>query len=227
MIKVLVVDDDFMVAKVHSGFVQRVPGFEVVGRAHTGREALQTVRNLRPDLVLLDIYLPDVSGLDVLRQLRESGARVDVLAVTAARDVDTIRTAAHGGVVHYLIKPFGFEALRDALERYAHGRARLHSADEVAQEDVDRIFGVLATTPARLPKGLTSQTADLVEQAMRDADRDLSAEECAQLIGLSRVSARRYLEHFVATGHAEVGLRYGIAGRPQRRYRWTGAAPQR
>ncbi|MEO3925603.1 response regulator [Micromonosporaceae bacterium B7E4] len=222
MIRVLVVDDDFMVARVQRGFVERTPGFSVVGVAHTGAEALDAVHRLRPDLVLLDIYLPDLSGLEVLRRLREGEVVVDVLAVTAARDVDTIRTALRGGVVHYLIKPFSSDALRDRLERYAAAQQRLAGSGEVAQEDVDRLFVALRPTPVELPKGLTQPTADLVATALRSTDGDLSATECADRVGLSRVSTRRYLEHFVGAGKAGVSLRYGSAGRPERRYRWTG-----
>jgi len=225
MIRVLVVDDDFMVAKVHCGHVARVPGFAVAGVAHTGADALAAVERLRPDLVLLDIYLPDISGLEVLRRLREGAVPVDALAVTAARDVESIRTALRGGVVHYLIKPFTFDTLRDRLERYAAGQRRLAGGVDVAQDDVDRLFGALRAGRASLPKGLTPPTAELVASVLRRADGDLSAAECAVQAGLSRVSTRRYLEYFVATGTADVRLRYGSAGRPERRYHWTGGRP--
>lgn len=220
MIKVLVVDDDFMVARVHHGYVERVPGFVVVGTARTGAEALAAVAGDRPHLVLLDIYLPDMSGLEVLRRLRESAEPVDVLAVTAARDAGTVRTALQGGVVHYLIKPFTADVLRERLERYAAAHRQLAGAGEVVQDDVDWLFGTLRPARASLPKGLAPPTAELVGEALRAADLDLSAAECAQQAGLSRVSTRRYLEHFVSVGKAEVRLRYGFTGRPERRYRW-------
>ncbi|GID28604.1 response regulator [Paractinoplanes brasiliensis] len=222
MIRVLVVDDDFMVARIHRGYVDRVDGFTTVGTAHTGADALTQVASLRPDLVLLDIYLPDVSGLEVLRRLRSDGDGPDVLAVTAARDVQTVRTALHGGVVHYLLKPFTFDVLRDRLERYAAAYGRLADTTDVDQADVDDLFVALRATAAPLPKGLTADTSGLIADAMRATAGDLSAAECAERIGLSRVSTRRYLEHFVAAGKAEVRLRYGSAGRPQRRYRWIG-----
>jgi len=221
VILVLVVDDDFMVAKVHRGFVDRVPGFTTVGVAHTGTDALAQIAAVRPDLVLLDIYLPDITGLDVLRRLRESGdGGPDVLAVTAARDVSTVRSALRGGVVHYVLKPFGFDVLRDRLERYAAVHDRLALSADVGQPDVDQLFVTLRMSSAPMPKGLTADTSRLIADAMRDCPGDLSAEECAERIGLSRVSTRRYLEHFVTAGKAEVRLRYGSAGRPQRRYRW-------
>lgn len=220
MIRVLVVDDDFMVAQIHQGFVGRVPGFSVVGVAHTGAAALEEVARLEPDLVLLDIYLPDVSGLEVLRQLRESATPVDVLAVTAARDVNTIRTALRGGVVHYIIKPFSFDTLKDRLERYTAAVHRMTATDKAAQSDVDHLFGTLRPGDKVLPKGLTAATAELIVHVLRDSSTDLSASECAELAGLSRVSTRRYLEHLVQAGKAEVRRRYGGTGRPEHRYRW-------
>lgn len=220
MIKVLVVDDDFMVAKVHQGFVQRLPGFEVRAVAYSAAGALTAVEQVRPDLVLLDIYLPDRSGLEVLRQLREGDIPVDVLAITAARDVGTIRTALRGGVVSYLIKPFTFEVLRDRLERYAAAHRRLAVSGEVAQDDVDRLLGTLRPSRTTLPKGLAAPTAELIGRTLRTTTGDLSAAECAQRSGVARVTARRYLEYLVMAGKAEVSLRYGGSGRPERRYRW-------
>ncbi|GAA0523434.1 response regulator [Saccharopolyspora thermophila] len=228
MIRVLVVDDDFMVAKIHSGYVSRVAGFEVAGVAHTGADAVRAVEDLRPDLVLLDIYLPDVDGLSVLRQLRaSSGADPDVIVITAARDLDTVRGAIRGGALHYLIKPFSYEALRDRLEdfRALHRKlSELPGDSPAAQQDVDQLFGSRHRRAAPPPKGLASETAEIVERILRQATAaggDLSAAECADATELSRVSARKYLEHFVDSGRAEVRLRYGGTGRPERRYRWN------
>lgn len=226
MIRVLVVDDDFMVAKVHSGYVSRVDGFEVVGVAHTGNDAVVAADELRPDLVLLDIYLPDIDGMSVLRQLRgRPSADPDVIVITAARDLDTVRGAIHGGALHYLIKPFSYEALRERLESFRslhRTLADLPGDAPTAQQDVDRLFGT-RTRSATPPKGLSSETSRVVEDILRDrsaAGGDLSATECADATEISRVSARKYLEHFVESGRAEVRLRYGRTGRPERRYRW-------
>jgi response regulator of citrate/malate metabolism len=223
--RVVVVDDDFMVAKVHAAFVTRVPGFTIAGVAHSGADALRLVDDVAPDLVLLDIHLPDISGLDVLRLLRETHPEVDVLVISAAKEVETVRTALRGGVVNYLLKPFDQQSLRDRLQQYATAHGSLATAPSIAQSDLDRIFGGAARPRAdapagRLPKGLSPESAELVGRALRESDGELSATECAERTGLSRVSARRYLEHFTETGQAEVRLRYGTAGRPQRRYAW-------
>ncbi|MFF8644476.1 response regulator [Streptomyces sp. NPDC015345] len=228
MTRVLVVDDDFMVAKLHSRYVAAVAGCTVVGAAHTGAEALGAAERLRPDLVLLDVYLPDMDGLAVLRELRAAEERdpgrrpVDALFITAARDARIVRAALRAGALHYLIKPFNQAALQEQLRHVAAVRARLDGLGQARQEDVDQIFGARPPGSRELPKGLAAHTAELVEQTLREHPGGLSASECAAAGSLSRVSARRYLEFFVDTGRAEVTLRYGGTGRPERRYRWLG-----
>ncbi|GAB2848102.1 response regulator [Streptomyces deserti] len=226
-IDVLVVDDDFMVARVHRTFVERVEPFRVVGVASTGEQAITAVDELRPDLVLLDLYLPDLFGLDVIPRLRTAGHDCDVMVISAAREAETVRGAVRHGVVDYLLKPFEFQDLRTRLERYAAQRGRLRDTVVRSQADVDRVLagaaGAAAAVPV-LPKGMSVETAELIERTLREADGTLSATECANLTGVSRVSARRYLEYFHTIGSAEVSLRYGVAGRPERRYRFRGPA---
>ncbi|HEY8986263.1 MAG TPA: response regulator [Streptomyces sp.] len=218
-IDVLVVDDDFMVARVHRTFVERVPPFRVVGTAGTGEQAVTAVDALRPDLVLLDLYLPDVFGLDVIPRLRTAGHDCDIMVISAAREADTVRGAVRHGVVDYLLKPFDYEDLKPRLDRYAARRGRLLTTVVRGQADIDRALSAGAV-PSTLPKGLSTETADLVSRTLRDTNGTLSAAECAAATGISRVSARRYLEHFHTTGTADVSLRYGAAGRPERRYGW-------
>lgn len=225
MIRVLVVDDDFMVARIHVGFVDRVEGFEVVGVAHSGAEAQEAVERLRPDLLLLDLYLPDRFGLDLLADLRTGPAPCDAIVITAAKESESVKAAVRLGVADYVLKPFGFPDLEERLRRYAGQRSLLDRAEVVGQEDVDRVFLRAGTTAPPLPKGLSPETARLVEDALRETQETqetLSATEVAEAVGISRVSARRYLEHFATVGRAEVKLRYGSTGRPERRYRWTG-----
>ena len=221
MIRTLVVDDDFRVAELHCAYVDRVPGFQVVGRAHTGHEAIAEAEQLRPDLVLLDIYLPDMSGLEVLQRLREDERTpVDVIAVTAARDVESLRAAMRGGVVHYLIKPFLFLTFEEKLSSYAAARERMTRLANADQGDVDRIFGALRSVRAEtLPKGLSDATLELVMQALARSQSGLPAAAVAEQAGVSRVTARRYLDHLCQLGRAELTMRYGTPGRPEHRYR--------
>ncbi|HYP46626.1 MAG TPA: response regulator [Propionibacteriaceae bacterium] len=219
MISVLVVDDDFRVARIHSSFVSRTDGFEVVGVAHTGAEVLATVGDLRPDLILLDLYLPDVFGLDLVNRLRVAGVQADVMVISAADEFATVQQAVQLGVTSYLLKPFRLADLQQRLDDYRATRASSRSSTLRDQADVDRLFGRgHPSSPEQLPKGMSPETARLVMAAVAAHDGDCSASECAAEVGLSRVSARRYLEHFTALGLIEVRLRYGSAGRPERRY---------
>ena len=229
MIGVLIVDDDFMVAKVHAGFVAALDGFEVIGTAATGAQALEEIERLRPDLVLLDVYLPDMTGLEILRRLRAAGSRVDVIVISAARDVESIRGALHGGVLNYLVKPFARRTFETRLRDYAALREDLGDLEEAGQVDVDRVFGLSRGTvepPAPTPKGIAPETLQLVRETLAAAASDgLSATECSERTGLARVSARRYLEQLVAQQEAEVRQKYGTAGRPERRFTLRGQRP--
>ena len=169
---VLVVDDDFMVARIHTQFVERTEGFVVVGVANSGQAALDDIARLRPDLVLLDVHLPDMTGIDVLRRLRAAGDDVGVLMVTAAREADTVRAAAAGGAVHYLVKPFDYEDLQVRLESFRAAQLALSGSGAPGQDDIDAVFGAAGATPsppASLPKGLSPETADVVRDALRGA----------------------------------------------------------
>lgn len=224
--RVLVVDDDFAVAMLHRGFVEAHGGFTVAGVANNGAEALRLVDELEPDLVLLDIYLPDMTGLDVITAIRgrRGAQQVDIIAITAARELETVRAAMAGGVLHYLVKPFSAEVLRNRLDDYLRHRAELQRTSGVAgldQEQVDRLLGGRpGATRTPLPKGLSARTLDLVSEALAGSDGTASAQEVADRVGVSRVSARRYLEHLVERGQARLEPRYGGTGRPEHRYRW-------
>lgn len=224
---VLIVDDDVRVAHNHRELVESLPGFTVVGVVHTGAEALQAVRHHRPDLLLLDLFLPDRTGLQVLEELRAPVWRrevgvVDAVIITALRDMEHVRTAMALGALHYLIKPFPLRRLRDQLERYAAARKRMQTMSTVTQNDVDALFATMRPRASRsMPKGLTSATAERVAEALRAVEEDTSATELSEATGIARVTARRYLEHLCSEGRAELTLRYGQAGRPEHRYRWV------
>lgn len=217
--RVLVVDDDFMVARIHTRYLEGVAGFDVVDTVHTGAAALQVLSATSVDLMLLDIYLPDMTGIELLRRVRGEFPHVDVLIVTAARELETVREAMLGGALSYLIKPFDYGSLGERLEHFRRTRTMLGAGDQVEQHQVDQLFGVTGAkaAAAELPKGLSRESAEAV-RSLLTRDEAISATECAERVGLSRVSARRYLEYLEQNGTAEVSLKYGT-GRPERRYR--------
>lgn len=224
-VRTLVVDDDFRVARLHAAHTARTEGFEVVGEAHSAGQALDAVDRLRPDLVLMDVYLPDGDGLAVLRALMERPEPPDSIVVTAVRDLHTVRTAMQLGAVHYLIKPFGSAALQDRLTSYRMLRQRMAAcAEEAEQSDVDALFGLRSAAaatggrPERTTGGRQPLTQDVVREAVLSAPRATSAVEVARQVGISRATAQRYLSRLVQSGEVRLHLRYGTSGRPQHRY---------
>lgn len=218
---VLVVDDDFRVAAVHKGFVERVPGFRVVGVAHTAAAALEQATTLHPDVVLMDVYLPDGDGLQVLRLLQELPDPPTALVISAASDATAVKFAIQLGAAHYLVKPFGFRALADRLEAIRETHGRLHAWPlEPTQQDVDRLFQELHRSAdeqevdgTRLAPTLTSILSEI-----RASSGSLSASEVAQRIGISRATAQRYLAQLEQSQLVSMELRYGATGRPEHRY---------
>lgn len=224
MISVLVVEDDLVAADAHRLYVERVEGFTVAGVVHSAGDARRALPRMDVDLLLLDQYLPDGNGLDLCRSLRAEGRLVDVIMVTSARDLALVRAAVSSGVVQYLLKPFTFATLRDKLERYARFRRGVDRATQAEQTDVDHLFATLrGTEGARLPKGMSGPTLDAVVAALRTAADGLSAAAAADALGMSRVTARRYLEYLAEVGMAVRTPRYGQVGRPELRYQWAGA----
>ncbi|MBV1949832.1 response regulator [Streptomyces sp. BV129] len=228
MIDVLVVDDDFRVAEINARYVAKVPGFRVAARAHSAAQALAAVERGAVDLVLLDHYLPDQTGLELVHRMRQHGHGTDVIMITAASDVTTVQQAMRLGALHYLVKPFTFNALRGRLDSYAALRRtvdRVGGRGVTGQEQVDRIFGALRTAPAPsapgLPSGHSEPTSDLICGVLHGADHPLSAHEVASRTGLSRSTAQRYLRHLEQAGRLRLSLRYGDTGRPEHRYAWV------
>ena len=220
--RVLVVEDEPVALEAHAAYVGRVPGFAVAATAATSHEALRALQSTEVDVVLLDMNLPDRHGLDVIRAMRSGGHRADVIAVTSARDLEVVRAAVSLGVVQYLLKPFVFATLRDRLEAYRSYRAQLgHTTELSTQAEVDQVVaGVRTSTPAALPKGMGEDLLAKVTRALRDSGTGLSASELGELLGVSRVTARRYAEHLSDSRLAVRSQRYAGAGRPEVEYRW-------
>jgi Response regulator of citrate/malate metabolism len=219
---VLVVDDDYRVASVHVAFVERVPGFRVIGQAHAAADALELARSLHPDLVLMDIYLPDGDGLQVVRALLDTPSPPSVIVISAASDVATVRLAVQLGAVHYLVKPFGFTALAERLTAFRDAHAHITDwPDEATQDDVNKIFDLLRPTArAHVAAGPShlAPTLQLVYDAVAANGASLSAAEVARIVGISRATAQRYLTRLERTNAVKLELRYGYTGRPENRY---------
>lgn len=227
MIRVLVVDDEPLAAEAHAQYLDRLEGFELAGTAFSAHEAHAAIMAARAsgapiDLVLLDLTLPDANGLDLARSLRASRVDIDFIAITAVRQTESVQGALAVGAVQYLIKPFGFVAFKEKLEHYARYRDQLASkAGTSTQHEVDELLASWRpSSKSVLPKGLSGPTLDAVSSHLRGCGEALSASEVATTLELSRVTARRYLEHLADLGLASRTQRYGTPGRPEVAYSW-------
>ncbi len=218
--RVLVVEDQRPVAAMIRDYVQRIEGFRWVGTSHTAGDAKQFLRRVGVDLVLLDIRLPDESGLSVCQALRAAGSTVGVIAITSARDLEVVRAAMSFGVSHYILKPFTFDTLRARLLGYAQAQSDLAAATLHRQTDVDRVMSLTTHEPENphLPPNLSKVTMAAILHRLAEVGQG-GASEIADVVGVSRSTARRYLEHLIDTGRAEQTLQYGRTGRPQVIYR--------
>ncbi len=225
VLMVLVVEDEPIAAEAHTAYVSRVPGFSVAATVGTSQAALKALQDKRIDVVLLDMNLPDRHGLDVVRAMRASGYRADVIAVTSARDLEIVRSAVSLGIVQYVLKPFVFATLRDRLLAYRAYRAQVTSGEQVGtQAEVDEVFAVArVSTEPHLPKGMSEELLARASKALREAGGGgLSARELGDRLGVSRVTARRYAEHLTEARLVTRRSRYAGAGRPEVEYLWGG-----
>jgi response regulator of citrate/malate metabolism len=217
-IQVLVVDDDFMIARLHARCVEQEPGFELAGIAHTCKQALAATRQLQPDLLVLDVYLPDRPGLEVARALRAAALPSDFILITAAREKAVAEEAFRLGMFDYLVKPFKLELLGEALRKYRAFREQLRAsgteADQRFVEGLKSLRGARAAE-AETPKGIDARTLERIARALAAEEQPSSADRIAQRAGVSRSTARAYLNHLVRQGAAEELLQYGSVGRPQ------------
>lgn len=219
MYRVLLVEDDPMVLSINKRFLERVKDIEVVATARNGQEALDKIRELRPDLVILDIFMPETHGLEVLRQIRQAGFDVDVIMVTAAQDPQSVTESLRLGVIDYIIKPYEFSRLKQALDLFRQRKILLASKDTLTQQHVDLIKSPAETSrSSELPKGLERITMEKIKSIIANSSSPLSVEEIAAAIKLSHITVRRYLDYLVETGEITFDLKYGPVGRPTRVY---------
>ena len=228
MINVLIVEDEPLIAEAHRTYLGRLQGFAVAAVAHTARDAMRTasqaVASETPiDLILLDIGLPDASGIALASALSGLRPAPDIIAITSERDLEMVRAAVGHGALAYLLKPFTFAAFRDRLERYRRYREALPAGtDAASQAEVDRALAELRVSSDRSasPKGAAPGTNDEIARAVRDSVDGITADEVAKQVGVSRVTAWRYLERLADEGTLTRQTDYGKAGRPKTRYTW-------
>lgn len=222
-IHVLIVEDDAMVAEINKKYTEAVEGYVVDGLVFNGSEAIAQIERLKPDVVILDNYLPETTGLEILQALRSQDKPIDIIMITAADDVQTVKKAVRQGVVAYITKPFKFDRYRAVLEAYRDNRLRIKEKERFNQDEIDEMIAVGSgrtnQEPGDMPKNFNSQTRDLIINFLVGQSEASSAEQVAATVGVSRVTARRYLEYMLEQGQVVRSLDYLTVGRPVHRFK--------
>ncbi|WP_068776448.1 response regulator [Paenibacillus sp. FJAT-26967] len=223
----MIIEDDLRIAEINRRFLSKIIGFEVCGIATDIQQAKEQLEILEPELALLDVYFPDSSGLELLKYMKQHHPHTDVIMITAAKEVDAVRRAIRGGAFDFIIKPLVFERLRESLEKYSEYRSRLERLQaengHLSQEQIDLLMVGMDNRDyaggSYLPKGIDKLTLDKVSAAISGELHGMTADQAAKVIGVSRTTARRYLEHLVSAGSLAADLSYGLVGRPERVYK--------
>ncbi|MFF2878203.1 response regulator [Gottfriedia sp. NPDC057991] len=225
LIEVLIVEDDSRIAEIHQRFIERIEGFSVIGIATNYQEAVDLIEILKPQLVLLDVYFPDMNGLDFLQWMKKHSILADVIMITASKEIDSVNKALHYGVFDFIIKPVIFDRFKKSLIRYVNYSNKVQSLQSksayLTQEEIDGLIGKnnsIIGEQSIYPKGIDKLTLDKVLFAIKEVHNGMTAENIGLEIGVSRTTARRYLEYLVSEGKVLADLAYGTIGRPERVY---------
>jgi two-component system CitB family response regulator len=221
-IKVLIIDDDVKIAEIHRRFTTKVEGFEVVGVATSISEGRDLLDVFEPDLILLDIYFPDENGIEFLWEIRTQQKPIDIILITAAKEVEPLKAAIRGGVFDYIIKPASLTRFQETLIRYKKTHQKIKTIETIEQEDADVLLKSTTSGKAnqeQLPKGIDPISLNKIREVFTiDQEAGLSADQVGDMVGMSRSSARRYLEYLVEAGWLDADINYGTVGRPERRF---------
>jgi two-component system, CitB family, response regulator CitT len=222
-IRAVIAEDDFRVADIHEKFLKNFDEIEVVGKAVNAKKTLRILEQKSPDLLLLDVYMPDQLGTDLLPDIRKKFPNVDIIMITAATDKDQLEKALHYGVENYLIKPVEMKRFNQVIEEYLKKVHLMKSKQEIDQDFVDLILkkgsAISETNDGpSLPKGVDEITLAKVIEVLKASNIGLSAEQVSGQIGASRTTARRYLEYLISVKKCKAEVVYGVVGRPERRY---------
>jgi two-component system, CitB family, response regulator len=222
-IEILIIEDDKRIADIHRRFIERIEGFTVIGSAHTGEEAKDWVSAIMPDLVLLDVYLPDVLGTELMTFIHDNSPETDIIFITAAAEIDIVKKAFRRGVVDYILKPLTFDRFKESLLSYKNKRETFLGEGVMQEDSIKLLWNQTSSeTPqahhASPPKGIDPITKEKVVNHIKNIEDGITAEMLGMEIGVSRSTARRYLEYLVSEKRAVAELLYGSVGRPERRY---------
>ena len=226
MYNVLIVEDDPMVAMINEQYVCRNKNFKVVKSCRNGQEALEYLDNNTVDLIIMDVFMPYMDGIEALKKIREKKIDTEVIMVTAANDPATLEETMHLGVMDFLIKPFAFERFQIALEKFASKTEALRGVHgTIDQSYVDSLISSGNPAPAvhanplenpdsELPKGIQQKTLKMLVEYMKNTEGWIPGDKISQDVGLSSVTIRHYMNYLSEIHEIRSTINYSTGGRP-------------
>lgn len=221
MLSILIVEDDPMVRSINAGFLRKVDPYFNIKEVANVTAAKACIQSQKIDVVLLDVYLGEESGPELLKWIRSEGLDIDVVLITADNSAQTVETVFRFGAVDYLIKPFQFERFKEAITA-VQSRRQFKKESFLSQEQLDDRLRMAQKREIRYEKGVNQNTYEVVLNVIENAVEPLTAQEISEQTELARVTVRRYLEHMLEEGLLDEVFHYGKVGRPQKAYRWIG-----
>lgn len=223
-IEVLIVEDDIRIADIHRRFTEKIEGFKVIGTATTGEQAKEWLDLVKPQLVLLDVYLPDMQGTELVTYIRHNLHDTDIIMITAASETDVVRHALRGGVTDYIVKPLMFDRFKNKFGKLIKKKTftAKEKINQLSIEQIEHLWsqrGVKGNEIEYAPKGIDPLTLAKIKKHMLTVNEEgITAEVLSAMVGVSRSTARRYLEYLISGKKVHAELIYGSVGRPERRY---------
>jgi two-component system CitB family response regulator len=221
LIEVMIVEDDPMVREINSKFLKRVEGFNLYKAVSNLEDAKKFIAVKKPDLILLDVYLPKENGTELLKWIRGQEIDIDFILITADKTIERVQESFRYGVVDYLIKPFSFERFKESLIQFKDRFNKFKKNDVIEQEALDKLISSASVSQSddEFAKGLNKYTyTSIRDESDKRGDEDFTAEGLAEKLGIARVTVRRYLEYMEKENKIEISVEYGKVGRPQHRY---------
>jgi two-component system CitB family response regulator/CitB family two-component system response regulator MalR len=221
MTNVLIVEDDPMVAMINKKYVNSFEGFSVVGCVSKRGEFFDLISNGKIDLIIMDVYMPGRTGLELLKEMREVGYTIDVIMVTAANSVEEVKNAFAYGVVDYLVKPFEFERLKEALEKYEARAVVFAEKDSFQQSEIDKLHSS-QSIEEELPKGIQNKTLNKIIKLMEDEDKIWTIKDLSERLMISGVTIKKYMDYLEKSEKIRATIFHRQRGRPEYRYKLIG-----
>lgn len=195
--RVLVADDQRIVREGLAMVLRLLPDVDLVGTASNGREAVELTGEHRPDIVLMDLRMPDVDGVEATRQIRERHPETQVIVLTTYSDDTSIFAALRAGARGYLTKDAGPDEIAAAIEKVASGQAMLDPAVQARLLDTLGSPRPAAPPPGELPDGLTGREAEVLALIAEG----LSNTEIAERLVVSETTVKTHINRlFAKTG---------------------------